>query len=346
MSILGRFRYPIKLLAAYLLHYAGILWLCRRLTRRGCAIVLTYHRVLPPAEWARSFSSDAIIVTPGTFSRQMRFLRRRFHPLTLEQFTRHLEQRRPFPANACVVTFDDGWRDNHDYAYGILQQEGVPATVFVPTAFVGSARGFWQERLSRLVYMVYRTPSLHRHSVVTEMKLGHLLKLPAKRARSEVKRYVRSFKDAGPDVVDGMIERLSRAVSKHEASDTEGVDGFLDWPQVWHMKRGGVSFGAHGTTHATLPRLPAAKIRGELLESRETIRRETTATVDALAYPNGDYDDETAALAREAGFRLAFTTSRGVIRATDDPYTLKRVNIHEDATRHIPLFHAILTGVF
>jgi len=39
---------------------------------------------------------------------------------------------------ALTVTFDDGWLDNYDYAYPILNKMGVPATVFVVSGEMAS----------------------------------------------------------------------------------------------------------------------------------------------------------------------------------------------------------------
>ena len=86
----------------------GLLQLHLRRKLSGCALVLTYHRVLPPEASAESFSTDAIVVSPETFRRQMRLLRRLFTPLSADEFARALSARQ-LPANACVVTFDDGW---------------------------------------------------------------------------------------------------------------------------------------------------------------------------------------------------------------------------------------------
>jgi peptidoglycan/xylan/chitin deacetylase (PgdA/CDA1 family) len=347
MNFVGRLKYSLKLLAASVLHYSGALRLYWHLTRRGRAVVLMYHRILPKEKWARSFSSDAIVVTPETFTRHLNFLRRYFRPLTLEQFIHHIEQRLPFPPNACLITFDDGWRDNLDHALAVLQEQKIPATIFLPTAYVGSGHCFWQERLSRLLYSLYRTPALHQHPTVHELRLDTLLRAPQTRALQQIKQYARSLKKLDADTINAMLGKLSRLIAEHHAGLVDDdVDTYVDWSQVRQMRRAGVTFGSHAVSHTILTQLPAASVRREFADSRDTIAREAQAPVDALAYPNGDHNTDTATLAREAGFRVAFTTRPGPVSVGDDPYTLRRINIHENATRHIPLFHAILAGVF
>ncbi len=43
----------------------------------------------------------------------------------------------PLPQPAVVLTFDDGYQDFHDYAWPVLQEYGLPATVFIVAARIG-----------------------------------------------------------------------------------------------------------------------------------------------------------------------------------------------------------------
>ena len=43
------------------------------------------------------------------------------------------------PRNPAVITFDDGYRDNHDEALPVLQRHRAPATFFVSTRYVSGA---------------------------------------------------------------------------------------------------------------------------------------------------------------------------------------------------------------
>src|ERR1044072_5818011 len=171
----------------------GLLQLYLRRKLRGRALVLTYHRVLPPERSAESFSTDAIVVSPETFRRQMRLLRHSFTPLSADEFAQALSAAQ-LPPNPCVVPFDDGWYDNLDFALPILRETSVPAVLFVVTDCIGTDNCFWQERLSRALNAPRRIPERSR-PLFAEIGATHLLDTtlapaPAKLAiRAIIDRY-------------------------------------------------------------------------------------------------------------------------------------------------------------
>ena len=141
-----RLKQLVRRSLANALYYSGALWLYARLVARNRVVVLTYHRVLPSDRAAASFSSPAIIVTPDTFAMHMETVARWFTPLSAGTFAGHSGGR------ACLVTFDDGWYDNHAYALPVLERTGVPMLLFVATNYIGGNDCFWQETLAAHLY--------------------------------------------------------------------------------------------------------------------------------------------------------------------------------------------------
>jgi peptidoglycan/xylan/chitin deacetylase (PgdA/CDA1 family) len=88
-----------------------------------------------------SISDDPIrsTVSPPTFARQIEHLcRTGYRILSLSEVGRRLASGGPLPANAVVITFDDGFRDNYERALPVLTRYGVTATVFLTVAYIGT----------------------------------------------------------------------------------------------------------------------------------------------------------------------------------------------------------------
>src|SRR5206468_10452827 len=118
--------------------------------RGGRAVLLAYHRVLP-LERLRAFPFLEDLVTPEeNFVEQMALLAARFRVLSLEEIFRTLREGGRFGPRTIGVTFDDGYADNHQFAWPALRRHRLPATVFLATGHVGGARGlFWWDEVSR-----------------------------------------------------------------------------------------------------------------------------------------------------------------------------------------------------
>ena len=58
--------------------------------------------------------------------------------------------------------------------------------------------------------------------------------------------------------------------------------------------------------------------------------KEAIGNGDSLAYPFGDYSDNTIKIMKDAGFGLGFTTANGQVHIGDNPYTLSRMRINGD----------------
>ena len=94
--------------------------------------VLAYHAVgpVPSAD-----DPHGLVVDPGTFEEQMEYLALHRHVVsvsdTLAADSHHL------PRGTVAITFDDGYRSVYELALPVLERLRLPATVFVPTAYVG-----------------------------------------------------------------------------------------------------------------------------------------------------------------------------------------------------------------
>src|ERR671914_537157 len=62
------------------------------------------------------------------------------------------EGRADLPPRAVLLTFDDAYDDFAEVAWPLLRHHGLPATLFVPTAYPDvPGRAFWWDRLHQAV---------------------------------------------------------------------------------------------------------------------------------------------------------------------------------------------------
>ena len=55
------------------------------------------------------------------------------------------------PNRAVAVTFDDGFLNNYTHAWPVLEQYGIPATIYLATGYIGSGRLIWTDLLETTI---------------------------------------------------------------------------------------------------------------------------------------------------------------------------------------------------
>jgi peptidoglycan/xylan/chitin deacetylase (PgdA/CDA1 family) len=331
----------IKTSLAGVAYSTGLLqrYVASRLT--GHAAVLMYHRVLPAELAAITFSADGIVVSTETFRMQMCIVREQLNPLTIDQFARCMREGK-FPDRACLVTFDDGWFDNHVYALPILREMQIPAVVFLATDYIGTSDCFWQERLSQMFHFALDSDPAIRRTLANTLHLNIESARGAPDRRIAARRLVDQIKRLPAAQIRTAVERTSTILaSVNGFADNRTVDRFMDWSTARELQDGGTfAIGSHCCTHTPLTKLEPTEVAGELARSGALIAEATGCRPATMAYPNGDCSAEIATATRDAGYELAFTTERGYVKAGDVPQQLRRINIHEHSAATPGLFLA------
>jgi peptidoglycan/xylan/chitin deacetylase (PgdA/CDA1 family) len=107
--------------------------------------------------------------------------------------------------------------------------------------------------------------------------------------------------------------------------------------------RPGHAIGDHTVHHLALSKHTAEVQQAEIFESKRTLERLLGSPVTLFSYPYGDYDSNTVAAVRDAGFLGAVTVQAGAIAAGTNRLLLPRVEV---SARSAAEFAAQVTSVF
>src|ERR1051326_5923035 len=119
--------------------------------------ILMYHRVAELKD-TPTIDSRSVSATPSTFAQQMRHLARYYHVVSMPDVLDAVKRKRTIRDRSVLITFDDAYADFADFAWPILKQLRLPATMFVPTAYPGHPElAFWWDRLYQAFDRTRRT---------------------------------------------------------------------------------------------------------------------------------------------------------------------------------------------
>jgi len=281
--------------------------------------VLTYHRV--SSFGAASELDDGVVdATPDLLEKQLSFVRRWFQPIAMDDLLAFGEGRAGLPANPLLVTFDDGYRDNHDIALPILAKHGVRATFFVATDYVERRRLFWWDRVA------LATKRSARDRIEIDYPESLALPLSDARARRIANRRLQRFvKDTPRLDLDRFLDELERAAGAPLGRDEErrlADETVMTWENVVALRRAGMDVQSHTRTHRVLQTLDGSELAEELRGSRDALQAALGERIRAVSYPVGRPLRGTPHIRRavqEAGYELGFSNGTGVnlVRAFD-----------------------------
>ena len=345
-------RKTIKIALAGLIYYSRILSI-RKLFQNhknnvNSAIILMYHRIMPLStppvterSWIRFRSHPSIVVSPEMFEAQLKFLSSKFNIISLKELSDIINAKKMIPKRTVVITLDDGWRDNYIYAFPAIKKYNVAATIFIPTALVGSSNIFWAERLidyfSRGGKISTEAFNKLTHSVPSHI-FDLLRKLDAKENRrgsfDSAAELIESIKDLIPSVRNELLKIIFMDKPTNDPVDADSRI-FLSWEEIEEMRAFNIDFGSHCVNHEILTKINIGQQIRELGESYKILSEKLSTHAICLAYPNGDYDSNIKNLAKRVGYTCAVTTQAGYISGDRDPFALARINVRDEFCRGI-----------
>lgn len=104
-------------------------------------------------------------------------------------------------------------------------------------------------------------------------------------------------------------------------------DNYLTWEQAGELAANGFSVESHTYSHKSMTEANDEDISKELTKSRNTIKERLGLEADFVAYPTGTYNLHIAELAKEAGYKGAFTIKYDNVSRDSNVYAIERVPI-------------------
>ena len=342
------FSKAIKLLLSAILYYSGLFMVMRKVLRllpyqRGIKI-LAYHRV-------NDIGPDYLFLNTSVanFESQLRYLKRHFKIISLEEAVQLLRSNEPISEDLFVITFDDGYKDNYINAFPILKGYKTPATIFLTVQPIEDRIPLWFEDITSIIeitsqeFLNLESFGLGKYPLSTPAK--------KKKALNDIMGYAKRM---SPPEQQKLVDFLSEEL-KVDPQSLKFNDQMLSWKEIGEMRRYGVSFGSHTISHSILTRLPLENAKYEIERSKELLEEKLREKVSFFAYPNGlknDFNGEIIQILKDSGFSAAFTLMNGFNDGNTDLFALRRICMTEGISVGLngefsaPYFALKMAGIF
>jgi peptidoglycan/xylan/chitin deacetylase (PgdA/CDA1 family) len=270
---------------------------------RNAAVVLCYHNVV--GEEPATLASTGLHITQVRFRDQMGWLAAHYAVIPVRELGTRIRAGKPLRGIA-AITFDDAYRGVFDYACPVLEELRLPATVFVVTNAPAAGEPFWWD---------HPEAAGRAGGPSSQRWLGHLRG-------------------------DGRLILQDLGVTTSPSPPP--VTRPAHWDLIRAAAHADLDLGVHSATHRALPRLSAAELRAEIVDSRETLARHSGVTAEVFAYPYGLWDERVRNATQAAGYAMALSLQPRLVSPGADSWALPRVNIPAQITD--AAFQAWITG--
>lgn len=282
--------------------------------------ILTYHRIGAAA----------------AFEAHMRYLTQHYTVVSMPELFAIFDRNHSLPPRSVMATFDDAYEDFASITWPIMKHYGVPATVFVATAYPDQPEQvFWWDRLQTALNTTTKP-------VLTETLWGQL---PLGTAALRTKAYKRlrdHVKTLPHREAMILVDRIYSALGSPPV-----VNDVLGREALRGLAKEGVALGAHTQTHPLMNRVSATEAVAEAFASLRDLKREIGDVLPIFAYPNGSFNQEVVHGLKEGGMALAFTTGAGQNQLLKvDWLRLRRNNIGPQATVPVVQSRLLLSSVY
>jgi peptidoglycan/xylan/chitin deacetylase (PgdA/CDA1 family) len=235
---------------------------------------------------------------------------------------------KPFNSKNKIATimFDDGYKDNIEYAAPILEKYKCKASFYIVTDCIDKNIPTWTHILEHLF----------QFTTITEIKidfdfLPEELKIDKLKNATERIAYVRKLKPflkkLNHTYRTKILERINEVYC-----DVELPMLMMNWDDLSELKNAGHYIGSHSVTHAMLGTMTDENdVKNELMISGNEIKQHLGYFPKTISYPVGSYNEATKRLAREAGYALGLAVKQTVYdKNKHDVFEIPRIELYNE----------------
>lgn len=225
-----------------------------------------------------------------------------------------------------TIMFDDGYKDNIEFAAPILEKYKCKASFYIVTDCIDYNTPTWTHILEHLF----------QHTKKTEILLDFKFLSPELRVTSLInkKKRIDYIKKLKPFVK--MLPHADRASVLDTViktySDVELPKLMMNWNDLQTLKESGHYIGSHTLTHSMLGTMNnEQEIKEELLKSGKRIQYKLGYFPITISYPVGSFNEQTKQLAIQSGYKIGLAVKQDVYNPVSDGlFEVSRIELYNE----------------
>ena len=260
------------------------------------------------------------------FDKCIRYISRKYEVIPFEELAFSDTYKNNHKKKIATIMFDDGYKDNIDFAAPILRKYNVKASFYVVTECIDKNIPPWTQILEHL----FQFTSVEN----IEMNFNFLpqaLKTSNLNNQGERLNYVSKLKPFLKTLShENRQSVLNRVIETYNDIDFPKL--MMDWDDLRKLKEEGHYIGSHTVTHCMLGTMNKENdIISELTLSGKRIQEQLGYFPLTISYPVGSFNKTTKELSQKVGYKIGLAVKQNVHNPQkDDLFEVSRIELYNE----------------
>ena len=297
----------------------------------GKGQILMFHRVIPRKAGDRIHNHLSLEISPSQLEDIIIFFNKRHYDLiSPDMLPSWLETNSKTIRKFVIFTFDDGYRDNLDFAYPVFAKHKTPFTIYITNSFPDKKAILWWYIIEDLIL---KNKKVSYSFSNCRIDLNCSTYLNKEMAFSQLRKIITGFNETNlENELTGFFTKFGYSVTDYNSDLT------LNWNEISELSKDHlVTIGAHTLNHYNLCNLTDNQSYHEISESKRLIESKINSEVKHFSYPLGQYGLREIEYTKKTNFLTATTTKTANVFSNhlDHLFTLPRISINSLTTENV-----------
>jgi peptidoglycan/xylan/chitin deacetylase (PgdA/CDA1 family) len=262
---------------------------------------------------------------PHHFERIIKYLERKYEIISLEGFLSNpgnYKKDRPL----ATILFDDGYKDNIEYAAPVLAAHQCPASFYIVTGCIDDNKPTWTFLLDNAIQNTRKAEIELDFSFVPDtfkrVNIGKGLKLAS----------VTGLKPWMKNLSNQYRKQVLQEILYQCYDVPMPENKMMNWGDIRQLDSFGFIIGSHTDTHPLLASLSDEnEIRDELVISYRKIIDQVRKQPQSISYPVGSYDQRVLKIAADCGYRFGLAVEQRLYKfPSENIFAIPRIELYQE----------------
>ncbi|RKR10948.1 polysaccharide deacetylase [Flavobacterium sp. 90] len=272
-------------------------------------------------------------VTPLKFKEQLLLLKNEGDIIKPKELLKDIDGILQSSENKFLITFDDGLKEQFDFAVPILDELDIQAIFFVNSMNHQEKKVSTVHKIHLLRSIISTSEFLEKIYNIDGFSFSNSEKDKAEATyiyddkNSAVLKYILNFK-----LTFNQQEKIVKELFDIYFNEDEVLSSlYMSEYNIKELAKINC-LGSHTHSHCPLGLQTSDVIKFELENSKTFLQKLTNSNIDMVSYPYGTAEtctNEVAAFAKEEGYQIGFTTKRGKNTFAENQLLLNRFDCND-----------------